>query len=150
MPQSLSKVYLHIAFSTKSRAPLIFSDIENELHKYIAGILKNLNCPPIKINGMQDHIHILCLLSRTITISDLLKEIKRDSSKWIKTKDKRFRTFYWQNGYGAFSVSQSNVKEVKLYIEKQKEHHKIYSFQEEFIKLLEKYEIEYDERYIWD
>lgn len=150
MPQSLAKVYLHIVFSTKNRQPLISPDIENELHKYIGGILTGVNCPPIKIYGTEDHVHILCLLSRTITMSKLLEEIKKASSKWIKSKDEKFKKFYWQNGYGVFSVSQSNVKEVESYIERQKEHHKRYSFQEEFIKLLKKYRIEYDERYIWD
>ncbi len=98
----------------------------------------------------QKIIYTCCLLSRTITISKLLEEIKRPSSKWIKLKGKEYQKFYWQNGYGAFSVSQSNVKEVVSYIERQKEHHKKYSFQEEFIKLLKRYQIEYDERYIWD
>lgn len=150
MPQSLSKVYLHIVFSTKNRQPLISSDIESELHKYIAGILKKINCSPIKINGTEDHVHILCLLSRTITMSKLLEEIKRGSSKWIKSKGEKFKKFYWQNGYGVFSVSQSNVRQVESYIEAQKEHHKRYSFKEEFIRLLKKYQIEYDERYVWE
>jgi len=150
MPQSLSKIYLHITFSTKNRYPFITPNIEGELFKYLHGILRNLECPGIVINGMPDHLHILCLLSRTMMVSGLLEEIKTSSSKWIKTKDRSFEKFYWQNGYGAFSVSQSELARVKTYIERQKEHHCQLSFQEEYIALLRKYQVEYDERYVWD
>ena len=150
MPQSLAKVYLHIVFSTKNRKPLIKQEVEVELHKYLSGIARDHNSPVIAINNVEDHIHILCLLSRNITISKLLEELKKSSSKWIKTKGDANKNFYWQNGYGAFSVSQSGVNTVKKYIANQKEHHRKKSFKEEYVEFLEKYEIEYDERYIWD
>jgi putative transposase len=150
MPQSLAKVYLHITFSTKYRQPMIKSDVENELHKYLASIGRANDSPSIAINGVSDHIHILCVLSRKITISKLVEELKKSSSKWIKTKGSNYKDFYWQNGYGVFSVSQSGVDVVKKYIQNQKEHHKKKSFQEEYLDLLKKYDMEYDTKYLWD
>jgi REP element-mobilizing transposase RayT len=150
MPQSLAKIYLHIVFSTKDRKHLIKSDIESELYKYIAGILKALNCTALLINGTADHIHILNILSRTQAVSHVLEEIKKNSSKWIKGKGNEYKNFYWQAGYGAFSVSQSKIEVVKNYIYNQKEHHKICTFKEEYRRFLKEYNIEYDERYVWD
>jgi len=150
MPQSLAKVYLQIVFSTKNRKRVIKEEVEEELHKYLAGVARDHKSPVIAINSVEDHIHILCLLSRNITISKLLEELKKSSSKWIKTKGDAYKNFYWQNGYGAFSVSQSGVNTVKKYIANQKEHHKKKTFKEEYVEILEKYEIKYDEKYIWD
>ncbi len=150
MAQSLAKIYLHIIFSTKNRGDFIKTEIETELYRYIAGILKNLECTAIKIGGTSNHIHILNTFSRTITISKILELVKKDSSKWIKTKGNDFNKFYWQNGYGVFSVSQSRVNKVKTYIESQKEHHKKKMFKEEYREFLKEYNIEYDERYVWD
>ncbi|MCK5032234.1 MAG: IS200/IS605 family transposase [Calditrichia bacterium] len=150
MAQSLAKIYLHIIFSTKNRSDFIKTEIETELYRYIAGILKNLECTAIKIGGTSNHIHILNTFSRTITISKILELVKKDSSKWIKTKGNDFNKFYWQNGYGVFSVSQSRVNKVKTYIESQKEHHKKKMFKEEYREFLKEYNIEYDERYVWD
>ncbi len=150
MAQSLAKIYLHIIFSTKNRGDFIKTEIETELYRYIAGILKNLECTAIKIGGTSNHIHILNIFSRTITISKMLELVKKDSSKWIKTKGNDFNKFYWQNGYGVFSVSQSRVNKVKTYIESQKEHHKKKMFKEEYREFLKEYNIEYDERYVWD
>jgi len=150
MPQSLAKVFLHIVFSTKNRKPLIKQEVEVELHKYLSGIARDHKSLVIAINSVEDHIHILCLLSRNITISKLLEELKKSSSKWIKTKGDAYKNFFWQNGYGAFSVSQSAVNTVKKYIANQKEHHRKKSFKEEYVEFLKKYEIEYDEKYIWD
>ena len=150
MPQSLSKVYLHLIFSTKERLPLIESEIEQELYKYMAGILKAQNCTAIIINGVSDHIHILNTFSRTITISKMIELVKKQSSKWIKTKGGKYKNFHWQAGYGSFSVSPSKVESVKRYIQNQKEHHKKIKFKEEFRKFLEEYKMEYDERYVWD
>lgn len=150
MPQSLSKVYLHIIFSTKLRKSLITREIQNELHAYIAGTLINLKSDVLKVNGTIDHVHILCTLPRTITISKLLEEIKKSSSKWIKTKGIKWSSFAWQDGYGTFSVSSSLIKNVIKYIENQEEHHKKISFQDEFREFLIKYNIDYDERYLWD
>ena len=150
MPQSLAKVYLHITFGTKYRQPIIKSDVEKELYKYLASICKANESPSIVINGVSDHIHILCVLSRKITISKLVEELKKSSSKWIKTKGSNYINFYWQNGYGVFSVSQSGVNAVKKYIQNQKEHHKKKSFKEEYLDALKKYEVEFDEKYLWD
>ncbi len=150
MAQSLSKVSLHIIFSTKNRHKFLVPEIENELYKYLAGILRNLDCPAIKIGAMSDHIHILNSLSRTITQSKMIGMLKKDSSKWLKTKGNKFKNFHWQNGYGVFSISQSKVNTIKTYIDKQREHHKKKTFKEEFREFLKEYHMEYDERYVWD
>jgi REP element-mobilizing transposase RayT len=150
MPQSIAYNYLHITFSTKYREPLIDEAIEEELFKYIGGICKNLECNPIKVGGYRDHIHILCVLSRKIALMKLLEEIKSHSSKWIKTKGDQYKNFYWQRGYGSFSVNPAEIDVVVRYIENQAEHHKKKTFQDEYIAFLKKYNAEYDERYLWD
>jgi REP element-mobilizing transposase RayT len=150
MGQSLVANYLHIVFSTKHREPLIGHEIENELHNYLGGICKNLECQPIKVGGHTDHIHILCMLSKKIALIKLLEELKSHSSKWIKTKDAVYSKFYWQDGYGAFSVNPSEVEIVVDYISNQKGHHTKKTFQDEYRAFLKKYKVEYDERYIWD
>ncbi len=155
MGQSLVKNYVHIVFSTKHRQQLINEAIENELYSYIGGICKALECPPIKIGGYYDHVHILCMLSKKITLMKLLEEIKSHSSKWIKTKDESLKNFYWQDGYGAFSVNPAEVDVVIKYIENQKEHHGKVTFQDEYRKFLKKYKVDpiaigYDEKYVWD
>jgi putative transposase len=150
MPQSIAYNYLHITFSTKYREPLIDEAIEEELFKYIGGICKNLECNPIKVGGYRDHIHILCVLSRKIALMKLLEEVKSHSSKWIKTKGDQYKNFYWQRGYGSFSVNPAEIDIVVRYIENQAEHHKKKTFQEEYVAFLKKYNAEYDERYLWD
>jgi len=150
MPQSLSKVYVHITFSTKKRYPFIDEDIEQELWAYLGGICKALECNPIRVGGCSDHVHICCLLSRKITQMKLLEEVKKESSKWIKTKGEQYENFYWQDGYGIFSVNPYELEKVTNYIDNQKEHHKKWAFQEELVAFLKKYNVEYDERYLWD
>jgi REP element-mobilizing transposase RayT len=151
MAQSLSKVYLHIVFSTKNHIRYLNeSGIQKELFSYTATILKAKECPAITVGGHIDHIHILCILSRTISIADLLRTIKRSSSKWLKTKHASLSDFQWQNGYSAFSVSQSGVDSVRRYINTQDEHHKKMSYKEELIRFFEKYQVSYDDRYVWD
>ena len=150
MPQSIAYNYLHITFSTKYRVPMIDEAIEEELFKYIGGICKNLECNPIKVGGYRDHIHILCVLSRKIALMKLLEEKKSHSSKWIKTKGDKYKNFYWQRGYGSFSVNPAEIDVVVRYIENQAEHHKKRTFQDEYIAFLKKYNAEYDERYLWD
>ncbi|RUA33545.1 MAG: IS200/IS605 family transposase [Bacteroidetes bacterium] len=150
MGQSLVQNYLHIIFSTKHRKPLIRSAIEPELHAYLASIFNRLECQAIKVGGYTDHIHILCKLSKKITLIKLMEEVKSHSSKWIKTKGKKYEFFYWQDGYGAFSVNPSQVDAVIDYIDRQHEHHKKKTFQDEFRAFLRKYEVDYDERYVWD
>ncbi len=150
MSQSLIKIYIHQVFSTKLREHILTPDIQIELYSYIGGICNNLECYPVKIGGHTDHIHILSLFSKKITLITLLEEVKRNSSKWIKTKGERFSDFHWQNGYGAFSVNPAEINVVSKYIENQAEHHKKVSFQDEYRAFLKKYNVEYDERYVWD
>lgn len=147
MAQSLSKILVHLIFSTKNRERLIGDDIRDELHRYIAAVLKEMDSPAILINSVEDHIHILFSLSKNYAIKQIVEEAKKASSKWIKQKGSDYMGFYWQNGYGAFSVSQSSVPDVEKYIANQKEHHKRKTFQEEYREFLERYEIEYDERF---
>jgi len=150
MPQSLSNILVHIVFSTKNRQDWITSDVENELCRYIAAICNSLNCAAIQIGGTENHVHILCRLGRTITVSNLVRKIKTGSSKWIKTKGSPFFKFSWQNGYGIFSIGVSNLRALKKYIINQKNHHRNKSFKDELRKFLKEYQIEYDERYVWD
>jgi REP-associated tyrosine transposase len=121
-----------------------------ELHEYLGGILRDLDSPALEINTEPDHCHVLFLLSRTHSVSDVVGQLKRGSSAWLKTKSAVYAAFHWQNGYGAFSVSQSGVDEVRAYIRRQHEHHQRVSFQDEFRAFLRRYEIEFDERYVWD
>jgi REP element-mobilizing transposase RayT len=148
MGQSLVNNYIHIVFSTKYRQPLILPSIESELYNYLGGICKNLECQPIKVGGYVDHIHILCKLSKKIALMKLLEEVKSHFSKWIKTKGSEYSNFYWQDGYGAFSVNPADIDRVIAYIANQKEHHSKKSYQVEYRAFLKKYEVEYDERYV--
>jgi REP element-mobilizing transposase RayT len=150
MPQSLSSILIHLIFSTKNREPSLSPEIDAELYPYIASIFKAMKSPALIIDGASDHLHTLFSLSRVVTIADLVEEVKTESSKWIKTKGQEFRNFHWQNGYGAFSISQSEVATVKRYIRRQKEHHRRVTFQDEYRRFLAAYEVEYDERYVWD
>lgn len=150
MGQSLVKNYVHIVFSTKYRQPLIQQSIEPELYSYLGGICNKLECQVLKVGGYTDHIHILCMLSKKITLAKLVEEIKKNSSKWIKTQDKKYSNFYWQDGYGAFSVNPAQVEIVTNYIANQKEHHNKKTYQNEYRAILKKYEVKYDERYVWE
>jgi len=150
MSQSLSRVYVHITFSTKYRRELIDFGIENSLYEYLGGICKGMECYPAKIGGHKDHVHILYLLSKKVTQMELLKELKNSSSKWIKTKGPAYADFYWQNGYGIFSVNPAETDRVIRYIENQHEHHRKKDFKKEFLELLYKYNVDYDEKYLWD
>ena len=151
MPQSLAKILLHIVFSTKNRKPFLKDKrVRGELHGYTIGVLEGLECPSLEINSVDDHIHILCVLSRKITVMKLIEEIKTSTSRWIKTKGAAYRGFYWQGGYGAFSVSESKCAEVKRYIQRQEEHHRRITFQDEYRQLCAKHGIVIDERYVWD
>ncbi len=150
MPQSLSKVYVHITFSTKYRVNLIDKKIESPLFNYIGGVCKGLECNPIQVGGYQNHIHILCILSKKITQSKLLEETKKQSSRWIKTQGPAYNNFYWQDGYGIFSVNPRQIDRVSNYIKNQEVHHSKKTYKKEFIELLNKNNVEYDERYLWD
>jgi len=150
MPQSLVRNYVHITFSTKFRQKLITKEIEKEMFSYIGGICKNKECNPIVVGGYLNHVHILCILSQKVALMNLLKDVKSFSSGWIKTKDPRFNNFYWQNGYGAFSVRPEEIDIVERYIINQEKHHLKKTFKEEYLEFLDKYKVDYDERYVWD
>lgn len=150
MPQSLSNVLIHIAFSTKHRAPLIDPETRKELHPYLAGVVRNNGCHSLQVGGVEDHVHLLLALSRTVTIAQLVEHLKTGSSKWIKTKGPHLSGFSWQGGYGAFSVSAGEAERVIHYIQNQEEHHREITFQDEFRRLMEEAAIEIDERYVWD
>jgi putative transposase len=149
MPQSLSKVLVHLIFSTKNREPNIAEAVRPRLHAYLVGILDNLKSPSLQTGGVADHVHSLFALSRTISQADLVEELKKGSSKWMKVEG-GVPTFTWQAGYGAFSIGESQADTVIRYIQNQAEHHRQVTFQEEFRKFLERYKVAYDEKYVWD
>lgn len=150
MPQSLSSILVHLVFSTKNREPYITPEIEAELHAYLAAVFRECRSPALAVNGTTNHVHALFSLSRTVTLAEVVEEVKKRSSKWAKTKGVTQRSFQWQTGYGAFSIGRSNVDAVKKYIAGQKEHHRRKTFEEEYRSFLRKYDVEYDERYVWD
>lgn len=149
MSQSLSKLYVHLIFHVKNNAYLIRPEDEKELYAYIGGTIKLTKSIPININGTEDHLHVLCIMSKNVSLADLLEEIKRNSSRWIKTRGNYYANFAWQGGYSGYSVSQSKVEIVSRYIDSQKEHHKNQTFREEYIQFLNENGIEFDERYLW-
>ncbi len=150
MPQSLSAVYLHAVFSTTDRCPFLTNiDLRHSLHGYLGEISKRLDCAPLRVGGVEDHVHILARLSRTVTQADWIKELKRASSLWLKSQPS-LAGFSWQGGYGCFSVSVSNLETVTAYIENQEEHHKKLTFQHELRALLKKHGEAWDEKYLWD
>ena len=150
MAQSLAKNLIHLIYSTKNREPCLTDAVRPELFAYQAGILREWDSPAIVIGGNSDHLHALFMLSKNHSLCKVIEEVKKGSSKWIKTQGEALAGFHWQNGYGAFSVSQSHVTSVRRYIEEQAEHHRIVSFQDEFRLFLKRYAIDYDERYVWD
>lgn len=150
MPQSLAQILVHLVFSTKNRERLLADDIRDELHAYIGGIAENHRGALLKAGSVADHIHLLLAHPRTSSPARLVEEIKTGSSKWLKTQGTRYSNFHWQGGYGMFSVSPSHRAALESYIGNQAEHHRTVTFQEEYRRLLNKYEIQYDERYVWD
>jgi putative transposase len=151
MPQSLARVLIHTVFSTKGRESAFHDPaFRSEVHAYLGGCAKALDCLPIQIGGVADHVHLLTTLSRTIAIAEFVKEIKRVSTNWIQERGGMFRQFHWQAGYGCFSVSESNVNAVTRYIERQEEHHRKITFQDEYRELLRRHGQAWDEAYVWD
>jgi putative transposase len=150
MSQSLAKVYLHVVFSTKNREPLLAEAWREELFSVLGGAANNLNCQSLLAGGVEDHVHLLFQLGRTITIADAIGKMKSTSSLWINQTRELPKPFHWQAGYAAFSVSQSNLEAVREYIRRQQKHHESQSFQDELLEWLRRYEIEWDERYLWD
>jgi REP element-mobilizing transposase RayT len=151
MPQSLAKILVHAVFSTKDRRSFLHDKpLREELHRYLGGILGNLECQPLIIGGVEDHVHLLFTLARVETIADVIKEVKRGSSIWLKSDEPNIGDFAWQAGYGAFSIGQSQIDATRAYIAGQEDHHRKISFQDEVRELLRRYQVDYDERYVWD
>lgn len=150
MAHTFTHLLTHIIFSTKNRAPLLDTDLKSHLFPYLGGIIRAHDSKALIINGPADHIHILASLAAKHSLSDLMRELKADSSGWIHKTFPNQQTFAWQIGYGAFGVSHSNLPDVEHYIANQEEHHRKISFQEEFVAFLKKHEIQYDEKYLWE
>jgi REP element-mobilizing transposase RayT len=150
MPQSLSAVYIHLVFSTKERRPFLHDEtIRNSLHLYLGGISKRLRCAPIITGGVADHVHLLDRLGRTLTQAEWVRELKRVSNLWLK-ETYSIHDFAWQGGYADFSVSASNLEQVKKYIANQQFHHQKMSFQDELRTLLRRHDVDWDEHHVWD
>jgi len=151
MGQSLSKLYVHLIFSTKDREPLLPGTLRGRTHAYLATLLNNQDSPALKVGGTSDHVHILFRLSKDCALADVVEKIKTSSSRWIKTQARGLGGFHWQNGYGGFSVSPGRLDEIAEYIEHQEARHRTMTFQEEYRRFLKEYGAEeYDERYVWD
>ena len=150
MGQSLSRVLVHLVFSTKHRTPWVTETLSPELNSYMAGVLRELESPAVIVNTVSDHAHLLFVQSKNHALKLLVERVKTASSKWIKSKVPDLSEFHWQSGYGAFSVSPSNVPAVRRYIETQWEHHRTRTFQDEFREFLKRHGVDYDERYVWD
>ncbi len=151
MSQSLASILLHVIFSTKNRFPFLADpDIRSEMHAFLATVFRTYESPAVMVGGVANHVHTLAALSRNISVAELIKQTKKSSSKWIKTKGGLFTKFHWQNGYGVFSVSQSQEDRVRRYILNQEQHHRRISFEDEFRTILRKHNVEFDERYVWD
>jgi len=151
MPPSLVQLYTPLVFSTKHRQPFLKDDLlRDRLQAYLAGTCKNLESPSLIVGGTEDHVHILCRLAKTVSVSVLLRELKRESSKWIKVQSPTLRSFSWQSGDAAFSLSPAHVDAVRKYIANQPAHHRRVTFQDEFRRRCRKYGLEIDERYVWD
>lgn len=149
MPQSLCKIYLHIIFHVKTLSPQIADEHLERMHGYIGQLVNTTGCHVIRVGGIGDHVHIVCLLSRNENVAHLVEEVKRNSSRWIKSVSNLYEHFAWQGGYAAFSVSQSVVDKTVEYVSNQREHHKKQSFRDEYLAFLKLYNVDYDERYVF-
>ena len=148
MAQSLCKIYLHIIFHVKTISPQIANVHLERVHSYIGQLVNNTGCKVIRVGGIGDHVHIVCILARNENVAHLVEEVKRNSSRWIKTLAPTYEHFAWQNGYAVFSISQSQINKVIDYVANQAEHHKKQSFREEYLAFLQLYKIEYDDKYV--
>ncbi len=150
MPQSLTKLYAHLIFSTKNRQPFLDTEIRPRVHAYLATAVRSLESPFVVVGGVTDHVHILFDIGKLHAPVEFVEQVKRESSKFIKTLGPQYSHFYWQRGYGMFSVSPTHVVDAEKYVRNQEIHHCERSFQEEFREFLLRYGIEFDERYVWD
>jgi len=150
MAQSLARIMVHLIFSTKERVAVLAPEVRPDLRAYFVGILSNLECPCLEVGCVADHVHMLFVMHRTLSIADVVEEVKKGTSKWLKTRAAAMRNFHWQNGYGAFSVSPSNEARVRKYILNQEVHHRKITFQDEFRSFLRRHGVAFDEQYVWD
>ena len=150
MAQSLSHILLHLVFSTRHRAPLLDEDLLGPTHSYLAGILRDLDCLPLRIGGVEDHVHLLFKMSRNHSVADVVQTLKTGSSKWLKSQADHLHDFHWQSGYGVFSVSESQSSDVATYIGDQRRRHRKIEFQDELRALLKRHGVDFDEKYVWD
>ncbi len=150
MGQSLVQNYIHIVFSTKNHKEFIHQSHEQRLYAYIGKTCNELNSPVLIVGGYTNHIHILCMLSKNISLVELVKKVKTSSSKWMKTQAPELSDFYWQDGYGAFSVNPKEIDVVRQYIQNQHQHHQRITFKDEYLTFLKNYKTDYDEQYLWD
>jgi len=149
--QSLSAVYCHLVFSTKQRHPyFVDPHLRGRVHAYLGAVSNKFGCPSLTVGGTADHVHLLARLSKTVTQSDWVREVKSRSSYWLTNKEPQVRDFAWQGGYAVFAVSVGGLDAVRRYIETQEEHHRKVSFQEEFLRLLEEHDLEWNEQFVWD
>jgi REP element-mobilizing transposase RayT len=150
MPQSLSKVFIHVVFSTKDREPWLNKALQPGLHAYLATVVRDMNAEAFRVGGTFDHVHVAATLPRTLTQADIVKRLKTASTHWLKRQHRNLAGFAWQRGYGIFSVGKSQVAALVNYIATQEEHHRARSFQDEYRSLLKRYDVEYEEKYVWD
>ncbi len=150
MPQSLAKLYVHLVLSTNNRERVLADEDRGDLHAYMGGILKGMDCMPIEINSEPDHVHVMFMLGRTVAVGEVVGGLKKSATDWLRARSPQYAGFHWQSGYGVFSVSQSAVETVRKYIRNQHQHHRGKSFMDEYRAMLEKHEIEFDERYVWE
>jgi putative transposase len=150
MPQSHTQLLIHLVFSTKDRFPFLDTTIRERVHAYLATIMRNMDSPYVVVGGVSDHVHLLLDLGKMNTAVGVVEKLKKESSKYVKTLGSQYEKFYWQRGYGLFSVSPTHRADVEKYIRNQEEHHKVQSFQEEYLAFLKRYGVQYDERYVWD
>jgi len=150
MPQSLSFLLVHVIFSTKDRRPLLDDSVRSALYAYLSTVARNAKCECLRVGGVADHVHLAIRLPRTLSVADLVEQLKSSSSKWLKTQSPALSKFAWQRGYGSFSVGPADLDVLTRYIDAQETHHRKQSFQDEFRAFLKKYRVEFDERYVWD
>ncbi len=150
MPQSLTQLYAHLVFSTKNREPLLTSTVRPRINAYLASLIRDYDSPFVVVGGMSDHVHLLFDMGKMRAPVDFVEHVKKESSKFAKTLGDGLKNFYWQRGYGMFSVSPTHRDEVEKYVRNQEEHHRTATFQEEYRGFLTRYGIEFDEQYVWD
>ena len=150
MAQSLRKVIIHIIFSTKDREPWLDAKVQPRMHGYLATLCRDLGGELVHVGGVSDHVHVVTTLPRIMSQAELIEQIKKASSKWIKALGAQYRGFFWQRGYGVFSVSPSQLESVLKYVDGQEEHHRTRTFQDEYRELLQRHAVDFDERYVWD